>query len=430
MPPEDNNIEDIDSPQKIQARKETSEKEREELENDFLKNVDNSIIKNTDELWLKDKDNITSRLITEYWKEKENFDYFDSLEKIIKSPDLSLTVWPQTPEKWENYNNFKEKIIDFKEELYDKIISEENIITDNTEIHENQEEVPESAEPIVEKTTWNVKDILDNPKNQENIIENENKWWVEWVKDKIQSNLDLEPNQLKEKLNNKKENISNAKEIFFSKEKLWEYSQNLQSETSNTESLKELWESLIQWEKIVDEDLVNILWNFVIETWEENISDYALENPEAVDEALNNAFELQIELVKDWKVNYRTETVENLKNEILDNDLTNPLEKLEKFKQLKAEVNTSIWSIAKKREKSTTWTEKQKLQEKQKQLQTKYKKLNKNPEQNKDKIKEIIEEAKNIEKQLKEKPKSGEVMSWNKTDKIQEKTPDFLRENS
>ena len=291
-------------------------------------------------------------------------------------------------------------------EMAEKIIKEES----------KKVEVPESAEPIVNETTTEVWSILEKSS-----FEN-NKWWVQWTKEKIQSNLDLDNNQLNQRLNNKEKNISEATEIFFTKDKISEYSQNPKSENSNTEELKELWESLVKWDKIVDEDLINILWNFIIETWEENLETYSLENPEAVNEALNNAFELQIELVKDWKVNYRTETVENLKKEILNDDLTNPLEKLKKFKELKTEINTSVWSIAWKREKATTWVEKKKqLQEQLKKLKLEYNKIKNNTDNNTDdvsKIKEIKEEAIKIYKLLKEKPKSWEVMWGSDFDKI------------
>lgn len=420
MIPAYNNFENIDSPKKVKDRNEESEKERKELEKSFTENVDNSIIENTDDLWEKDKESITSRLVTEYWKEKENFDYFFSLENIIKSPDLSLIVWPQTPEKWENFTNFKNKVIKFKEELFDNIISKKNTITNNPE---NWEEVPESAELLVEETSKKVWNIINIPKSKEGINSiTPNKWWIEWVKDKIQSNLSLEPKQLQEKLNNKEKNIWQATELFFNKKRIWEYSQIPKSESTNTESLKNLWENIIEWEKKVDEDLTNILWNFVIEPWNESLKEYYLKNPDIVNKALNNAFELQIEKIKEWKVNLKTE-VENLKNEILDDNKTNPLEKLQKFKELKTEVNTTIWSLAQKREKATTWVEKQKLQERQKQLQTEYKSLNKNPKKNKDKINEISEEAIKIDKQLKEKPKSWEVMSWWGKIDINEKVP-------
>ena len=234
--------------------------------------------------------------------------------------------------------------------------------------------------------------------------------WVQGTKDKIQSNLGLDNNQLNEKLNNKEKNISQAKELLFKKEQINEYSQNPKSANSNTTSLEELWEWLIQWEKIVDKDLTDVLSNFIIETWKVNLEEYWSNNSEAIYEALNNAFELQIEKIKDWKVNYRTETVETLKKDILDDSKTNPLEKLEKFKDLKSEIDTSVWSISKKREKITIWEKK--LKEKQEKLKNEYKKLNKNPEKNKEKINEIKKEAKEIDKLLKEKK---EKKTWTET---------------
>ena len=276
------------------------------------------------------------------------------------------------------------------------------------------------------RQVWN---ILDN-NWKENL---ENKWWIESVEDKISARLNLEPKQLKKRLESttgREKNISQGKSIFFGKKQISKYSSNPKSESNNLDILKELWNNIIKNEKVVDTDLKNILWNFVIDTWKQNIENYALENPEECSKALNQAFELQIEKVKDWKVNYRIETVDNLQKEILNDDLTNPLEKLEKFKKLKAEVNTSIWSIAKKREKNTTWKEKTKkqLQEQKKQLQIEYKKLIKNPEQNKDKIKEIIEKAKKLEKQLKEKAKNNWIeKTWKDFDK--KEIPDFLSEN-
>jgi hypothetical protein len=135
---------------------------------------------------------------------------------------------------------------------------------------------------------------------------------------------------------------------------------------------------------------------------------------------LNEAFELQIEKVIDWKVNYRTETVENLKNEILDDTLTNPLEKLEKFKKLKEEVNLSVWSIAKKREKSTNWVEKNKLKEQLENLKAEYKHKKENNTLTENRKKEIIEEWNKIRELLNiEKPKWDIDMWWDiKIEKI------------
>ena len=112
-----NPAEDFNSPAKIQARQEASEKERKKLENDFSKNVDNSLIKNTNKLWPKDKKDITSRLVTEYWKDKEWFNLIDSLKTILLDETLSLTVWPQSPKKWENFQDLKKRVIEFKNDL-------------------------------------------------------------------------------------------------------------------------------------------------------------------------------------------------------------------------------------------------------------------------------------------------------------------------
>lgn len=364
---------------------------------------------------------------------KKNTEYEEKWKKYEENPDLAeqerkkaneVFTSKKSPEELKKIKQIVEKVEElennpeYSEEHQDTLYE---IATIMVEELENQEQIPESTKPVIEETTNQIWYIIENPNPE--IENNKNKLWVEWVKEKIQSNLSLEPKQLQEKLNNKEKNIWQAKEIFFNKEQIWEYSQNPKSESSNSEILKNLWENIIKWEKIVDEDLTNILWNFVIEPWKESLKEYYLENPDIVEKALNNAFELQIELVKDWKVNYRTETVENLKNEILDDDKTNPLEKLQKFKELKAEVNTTIWSLAQKREKATTWVEKQKLQERKKELKAKYKKLNENPKKNKDKINEITEEAIKIDKQLKEKPKSWEVISWWGKIDINEKVP-------
>jgi len=377
--------------------------ERSNLEVEFKENVNTSIISNNNQLENKDKETINSRLITEYWKDKENFNIFNSIGKIINDEAFSLNIWPQSPENWENFNDFKNKVTEFKKELIENIIWKNSDKQENKEQKIEEKEIPESAQPISTETTEKVWDILDN----NNEIKAE---WVQGTKDKIQSNLGLDNNQLNEKLNNKEKNISQAKELLFKKEQINEYSQNPKSANSNTTSLEELWEWLIQWEKIVDKDLTDVLSNFIIETWKVNLEEYWSNNSEAIYEALNNAFELQIEKIKDWKVNYRTETVETLKKDILDDSKTNPLEKLEKFKDLKSEIDTSVWSISKKREKITIWEKK--LKEKQEKLKNEYKKLNKNPEKNKEKINEIKKEAKEIDKLLKEKK---EKKTWTET---------------
>jgi len=362
-----------------------------------------------------EKDKIETRLLMKYEKNPENFDFKNSLKKVL----LGENIW-WIPSSWlllenENWETLSKSQ---KENIYKQLIQENPENKNNSkqtekplEMKKITENIPESAEIIAKETTDNISNILENP-------EENNKWWIIWVEEKMQSNLSIEPEKLKERLSNKEKNISEWKEIFFTKDKISEYSQNTKSENNNTEQLKDLWENLIEWEKIVDEDLKNILWNFLIDTWEQTIEEYSLENPEDINEALNNAFELQIEKIKDWKVNYRTETVNNLKKEILNDDLTNPLEKIKKFKELKTEINTNIWSIAKKREKNTTWTEKVKLElEKEKiELQKEYAKLNKNPKQNKEQLKKIVERAKNINKLLKNKTKSwdAKIASWNK----------------
>jgi len=378
--------------------------ERSNLEVEFKENINTSIISNNDQLENKDKETINSRLVTEYWKDKENFNLFDSIGKIINDEAFSLNIWPQSPENWENFNDFKNRVTEFKKELIEGIIWKKSDKQENKEQIIEEKEIPESAQPISTETTEKVWDILDNNNNE---IKTE---WIQGTKDKIQSNLGLDNKQLNEKLNNKEKNISQAKELLFKKEQINEYSQNPKSTTTNTTNLEILWEWLIKWEKIVDKDLTDVLSNFVIKTWKENLEEYWINNPEAINEALNNAFELQIEKIKDWKVNYRTETVETLKKDILDNDKTNPLEKLEKFKELKSEIDTSVWSISKKREKATIWEKK--LKDKQEKLKNEYKELNKNPEENKERINEIKKEAKEIDKLLKQKK---EEKSWIET---------------
>jgi len=377
--------------------------ERSNLEVEFKENINTSIISNNNQLENKDKETINSRLVTEYWKNKKNFNLFDSIGKVINDEAFSLNIWPQSPENWENFNDFKNRVSEFKKELIENIIWKKSDKQENKEQIIEEKEIPESVQPISTETIEKVWDILDN----NNEIKTE---WIQGTKDKIQSNLGLDNKQLNEKLNNKEKNISQAKELLFKKEQINEYSQNPKSTTTNIINLETSWEWLFKWEKIVDKDLTDILSNFIIETWKENLEEYWMNNPEAINEALNNAFELQIEKIKDWKVNYRTETVETLKKDILDDDKTNPLEKLEKFKELKSEIDTSVWSLSKKREKATIWEKK--LKDKQEKLKNEYKKLNKNPGTNKERINEIKKEAKEIDKLLKQKK---EEKSWIET---------------
>ncbi|MDQ7022304.1 MAG: hypothetical protein Q9M97_02025 [Candidatus Gracilibacteria bacterium] len=223
--------EDIDSPAKVQARAEEAEKERGKLEQDFEKNIDSSIIKDTDKLGVKDKKDIISRLMTGYGKDKEGFNLIDSLETVLLDDSLSLTVGPQSPEEGENFPDFKERVKEFKNELYGDIIESEKISGESTK--------------IVEETASDVGDILET-------TEKSKKGGIEGTKDKISSRLDLDEKQINEKLNNTSErekNLGQAKEIFFGKEQILEYSDNLKSESSNFENLKELGDNIIKSDK-------------------------------------------------------------------------------------------------------------------------------------------------------------------------------------
>lgn len=339
----------------------------------------------------KQKDELNKSL---YWTNKSP-EELDKFQQIINKVD-ELRLLPENSEK------HSDELFEIAEILVEKELNE-------------TWEIPETVKPIISETSSKVTDILGEPE-----IKND-KWWIQWTKEKIQKRLWVENNDFEKQLSNKEGNISQASKIFFKEDQIWDYFQNPKAESSNSESLKTLWENLFEWDKIIDEDLNNILWNFVIETWKENLDTYSSDNPEVVNEALNNAFELQIEKVKDWKVNYKTETVENLKKEILNDDLSNPLEKLEKFKILKSEVNRSVWAISGKREKDTSWVEKIELKKNLDKLKEEYNKIKDNTDHvSKTRIEQIKKEAVKIKKELKkiDEPKSWEVIWGDELDKI------------
>ena len=133
--------------------------ERSNLEVEFKENVNTSIISNNNQLENKDKETINSRLITEYWKDKENFNIFNSIGKIINDEAFSLNIWPQSPENWENFNDFKNKVTEFKKELIENIIWKNSDKQENKEQKIEEKEIPESAQPISTETTEKVWDI-------------------------------------------------------------------------------------------------------------------------------------------------------------------------------------------------------------------------------------------------------------------------------
>ena len=433
-------------------------KKEEQLKQDFynLPEIEN-IIPNLKKLIPSKSDIILNRILLKYEKDPKNFNLNESLKKVLLGENISgiQSSWILIEhEDWTNYSK-KEK-----EELYNKIISK----TDNTN---KVEKIPKPTEQAVNETIWKVKDILKKTKNPEN----QNKWWVENQENNNQENNNQKNNEKFDKINqennieNPEESIINrliksdklspdTKEILeINKDTWWEINNQLlewitdkddknlientlKSIPKNREDIKTdnlfnfkqdfpklsdiaiNWvnaKSIEKWKEPKSEEIIayELISENYIKIWDNKNENNKLEN-------LNTAIETaSANLLKDnHTINKETEEFKQAIINIHWNNKEQKLEWLTKLVELNEKWKTKNWAIWSKLDKNSKkignkekWNRK-KLQERQKELQAEYKTLNKNPEQNKDKINKIIEEAKKIDKLLK-KPKSWEVIiSW------------------
>jgi len=400
-------LEDLENMQKDRQLSEEKQQKEELLEGQFnwLDEVINLKNKLPNLVEPKESEQILSRLFLKYKSNSEEFDFKNSLEQVFfgQKEWVFKSTWVVLEK------NNKQEVVDTifsKEEM--QWIEEIDSIWDNKwEIlkHNNSvENIPESAQPIVQSIKSKTGSILLNTSEKETIKEKpkqENKTDIE---QKMQKNLGLESGkELWEKLYNtesRSNNLKQAKEIFFSPDKVKQYS-------SKNPKLEQFGEGIFEWEWM-DEDLREILWNFVINSETTNLSDL---DPKDTNEALNNAFDLEVAQLLEWKVNYKEETIIKLRKDMLSSD--NPLEKLQIFKNLKDVVNVSVGSLATKSEKlkkKTSW-EKEAITKKLKLLQKEFHSWNITPERKK----QIRVDFNTLKEQLKT-VKSWEVMQWWKLD--------------
>lgn len=399
--------------QREQSEVDNQKKEQQEkIKNNFnnLPEIKNLSDKLKELVKPNEQEKIENRLLLKYEKNPEGFNLKDSLKKVL----LWENIW-WIPSSWVLLENEKWETLSKQEKtkIYEKLIS--STIEWIEKWQEDKIEIPKSAEPTTKETSEKVWDILDNTKN------NSEQTW----KDKIQARLWLNDKQINKKLNTpaeREKNINNAKEIFFTKEKISEYIQSPETQLDDKNPLKNFWETIFKEWEIIDEDLQNILWNFIIENWDDDLKTYSLKNPELVNESLNDAFEIEIEKLLKWKNkdNYNSDAIEKIKNNILDDNITkNPLEKLQKFKELKLSLQTSIASKFSKTKKLLEKGNSKELKSEKNRLAKLYNNLKQNlekiyikPSENKI-LKEILENYKKVD----EKIKWWDVMQWWKLDK-------------
>ncbi len=110
------------------------------------------------------------------------------------------------------------------------------------------------------------------------------------------------------------------------------------------------------------EDLEIIMWNFSTQVEGASLSEiyekWGAWASFEVNEALNVAFKMQIEVVLDWKMNYSREQVDKL---LVDLSLWDPFEKLDIFEEIKSIVNQKEWAWWRKQDmafrKMKAWVE-------------------------------------------------------------------------
>ena len=155
-----NSNENIDSPDKIQARKEEAEIEREKLKSEFFwmpetLSVRQSIWKN-EMIVEQDKNNIYERLITQLWKHKETpeyknkgikFNISNELKGILTGSTLPLKSWP-TANTWEEYSDFSKRNNEFKNKLYTSIIEGVESKQVDKQVEKEQGLTPKDMESI------------------------------------------------------------------------------------------------------------------------------------------------------------------------------------------------------------------------------------------------------------------------------------------
>ena len=330
-----------------------------------------------------------------FYKKPSNFSklFWETLKEFESNPEeikkASLKTWYKK-EEWQSQE-------DFIDELAEKLIKLK-IEKDENLVEEWQDK----------NTEWKIESAISQDK-------------VEFTRDKILSRLDMwdenKKNNISKNLDNpenRKENFEKAKTIFFWKEQLIEdikWNDSLLKFSGNI--FKKEWNGV----KIVDDDLENILWNFVTNIEWINFSELDDWSQIEAKNVLNDCFELEINELLDWKNtnNYNTTAIEEMKSEILDdNIIKNPLEKLQKFKELKLSLQTSIASKFVKTEKLLKNKDTKQLKSERNTLAKLYNNLKNSLDKifvntSKNKVlKNILENYKTIEKTI----KWWEVMWW------------------
>ncbi len=314
--------------------------------------------------------------------------------------------------------------------------NEESNKTEEVEGYNSVEKAPESTKWVVSSITSKVKNIIESTenkwekvikissqekpniksKNQEDKEINNTSTAQEKIISSIQNQSEkpLDSKVALEKLTNtqnRTNNIEQAKDLLFSEPQVKQYA-------NWNEKLAQFGEQVFEWWN-VHEELAEVLANFVILSDAKTPSD--VESTQ-INEALNNAFNLEIAKEVEWKVNYKEETVSKMRSEILSND-TNPLEKFQKFLELRAEVQKSVWAIAKKTEKlkkstSTAAQKKEALQKRANELQAEAQ--DKENPVTQERKKAIRQELVELKKQYAEVGK-WEVITWGEKDVVSDK---------
>jgi hypothetical protein len=223
--------------------------------------------------------------------------------------------------------------------------------------------------------------------------------------------------EITEQIEDKEANKQRAEQLFYNPETIEKIIKSGVSDNKEQEARLEKFNS-----PEYQEDLEIIMWNFStdIEWWSlaEIFEKWWAEDSFTINEALNIAFKMEIEVVLDGKANYSTETINRL---ITSLELWDPFKKLDIFEEIKGFVNTkeATWKkqdIAFRDMKK--WSEAQELSLEQQFENLKEKVQKVQQEWNKEKLIELQEDLKILKE---EAISSGDVFVAGDIDKLNQK---------